>query len=124
MEKYIRWDHDVYQKLFFDPTLEFNVGLPIGCNLGVGVLYFGPSIHFGYVNADVRTHTFGPNWDVEEEINAINVRDKAGLGGFIGWQMPLGASGWSLQAEGTVLQGGFGIAIGFYKSTNRFLNYM
>lgn len=117
VERDIRWDYNVYQRLFFDPTLEINVGLPIGCDLGAGLLYAGPLLHFGYTTADVRTHEFGPDWDVEDKINELNVRDKAGVGAFLGWRMPLGENGWHLQVEGAVLQGGFGGAIGIYKAS-------
>ena len=116
LERYIRWDYDAYQQLYVDPTVEFNAGLSLAYDFGFGTFYWGPLVHFGYTNADVRTHEFGPNWDVEEEINALNVRDKAGFGGLFGWQMPLGGGGWNLQIEGSVLSGGFGIGVGFFHS--------
>jgi hypothetical protein len=116
IEKYIRWDYDVYQRLYIDSTVEFNIGLSLGCDLGVGLLYLGPLIHFGYASGDVRTHEFGPGWDTEDDIDALNVRDKGGLGAFLGWQMPLGEGGWHFQLEGSVLNGGFGGAIAFFKT--------
>jgi hypothetical protein len=117
LEKYIRWDYDVYQRLFIDSTVEFNAGLSLGCDLGTGIVYVGPLIHFGYASADVRTHEFGDDWDVEDDIDELNVRDKGGWGAFLGWLMPLSEDGWKLQVELSVLQGGFGGAIGFFKAS-------
>jgi hypothetical protein len=117
MQKDIRWDFDVYQRLMFDPTVEFNIGLSVGCNLGAGVLYAGPLVHFAYTGADVITHEFGPGWDVEEDVDALTIRDKGGLGGFLGWRMPLGEGGWGFQVEGAVLYGGFGGAIGIFRGS-------
>jgi hypothetical protein len=116
LEKDIRWDYDVYQTLLFDPPLEINAGLSLGCNLDPCVLYAGALLHFGYTRADVRTHECGPGWDVEEDIDALTIRDKAGFGAFVGWQIPLGEDGWQLQLEGAVLRGGFGAAIGIFKT--------
>jgi len=115
LEKDIRWDYDVYQTLIFDPTLEFNAGVSLGCRLGVGILYGGPLVHFAYTSVDVRTHEFGPDWDVEEEIDVLTIRDKGGLGAFLGWCMPLGDAGWHCQLEGAALNGGFGIGVGFFR---------
>jgi hypothetical protein len=116
LEKNIRWDHDVYQTLIFDPPLEINLGLSLGYSFGPCVVYAGPLLHFGYTSVDVRTHEFGEDWDVEEEIDVLTIRDKAGWGAFMGWQMPLGEDGWAIQLEGAVLNGGFGAAIGFFKA--------
>jgi len=80
------------------------------------VLYGGPLVHFGYNRVDVRTHEFGPDWDVEDRIDALTIRDKAGCGGFLGWRSPIGENGWHVQFEGAGLRGGFGGALGFYRS--------
>ena len=114
LEKTIRWKHDVYQELSFGPMLELNGGLTLGRYLGDGVVYGGPLIHFGYARADVRTHKFGKNWEIEDSIAELTVRDKAGFGGLLGWQMPIGRYRWKLQLELTAVRGGFGGAISFF----------
>ena len=116
IEKNIRWDYDVYQELYFDAMVEFNLGLPIGCEVGNSILYGGPLIHFAYTVADIRTHTFGPDWDVDDEVDELTVRDKAGRGAFLGCRTPLGQNGWHLQLEGAAMRKGFNGAIGFYKA--------
>ena len=112
----VRWDYDVYQELFFDPTMEINAGLSLGCDLGRSILYGGPLLHFAYTRADVRTHEFGPDWDIEDSIDDKTIRDKAGWGGFLGWRAPLGENGWHLQIEGAALREGFGGALGVFRS--------
>jgi hypothetical protein len=116
LKQTIRWNYDVYQELFFDSTVEINSGLSVGCQLGMSILYGGPLVHFAYTRADVRTHKFGPDWDVEDSIDDRTIRDKAGWGGFLGWQAPLGDNGWHVQFEGSALRDGFGGAIGFFRS--------
>jgi hypothetical protein len=116
MEETIRWTFDTYQELHFDPTVEINGGMSIGYNLEHGILYGGPLIHFGYAMADIRTHTFGSDWSVRDSIDALTIRDKAGVGGFVGWQRPIGENGWNLQVEGSALRGGFGGAISCFKA--------
>jgi hypothetical protein len=116
MEETIRWSFDRYQELHFDRTVEINAGVSIGYFLQRGILYSGPLLHLGYASADVRTHIFGEDWTVEDSIDALTIRDKPGLGWFIGWQRPIGDCGWSLQLEGAVLDGGFGGAISFFKA--------
>src|SRR5207244_11499040 len=119
LERDIRWDYHVYQTLRFDAPVEFNLGLSLGYDLGPGILYAGPLLHYAYTSADVRTHEFGPGWGIEDHIDMLTVRDKAGWGGFLGWQMPLGDDGWNLQLEGAVLHNGFGVGIGFFKGAVR-----
>ena len=116
MDRIIRWDYNVYQELFFDPTVEITAALSVGYALGRSVLYGGPLLHFGYNRADVRTHEFGPDWDIEDSVNALTIRDKAGCGGFLGWRTPIGRQGWHLQFEGAGVRGGFAGALGFFKS--------
>lgn len=116
LERSVRWDYYVYQELLFDSTVELTAALPVGYDLGRGVVYGGPLVHFGYTRVDVRTHEFGPDWDVEESIDEVTIRDKCGCGGFFGWRTPLGHNGWQLQLEGTGLVGGFGGALGFFRS--------
>jgi hypothetical protein len=111
MEQTIRWTYNTYQELHFDPTVEINGGISIGYNLEQGVLYGGPLIHFGYAMADIRTHTFGSDWAIRDTIDGLTIRDKAGVGCFVGWQRPIGGRGWTLQLEGSVLRGGFGGAL-------------
>ncbi|NLS91829.1 MAG: hypothetical protein GXX96_06570 [Planctomycetaceae bacterium] len=115
MRRYIRWNYDAYQELLFDPTFEMTAALPVGRDVGRGVVYGGPLLHFGYNRLNVRTHEFGPDWDIEEDIHALTIRDKGGCGGFLGWRTPLGENGWNLQLEAAGLRGGFGGAIGFYR---------
>jgi hypothetical protein len=119
MDRSIRWNYNIYQTLRFDPPLEFNLGLSIGRDCGLGTLYFGSLLHYAYTSVDVRTNEFGPNWQVEDHIDALTIRDKAGWGAFVGWQMPLGDDGWNLQLEGSALRGGFGFAISFFKGSPR-----
>ena len=116
MDRYVRWNSHVYQDLLFDPTVEITAALSVGCDLGRSVVYGGPMLHFGYSRLHVRTHEFGPDWDVEETINALTIRDKGGYGGFLGWRTPIGESGWHLQLEGAGLRGGFAGALGFFRS--------
>jgi hypothetical protein len=116
LERSIRWNYDAYQELLFDPTTEINVALTVGYQVGRGVFYGGPLVHFGYNRVDVRTHEFGPDWDIEESVDALTIRDKGGCGGFFGWRTPIGCSGWNLQLEGAGVRGGVGGAIGFYRS--------
>lgn len=116
MDSVIRWNYDVYQELLFDPTVEITAALSVGYDLGRGVLYGGPLLHFGYNRVDVRTHEFGPDWDVEDSVNALTIRDKGGWGGFFGWRTPIGQNGWHLQVEGAGLRGGLAGALGFYRS--------
>jgi hypothetical protein len=116
MEKTVRWTHDTYEELHFDPTVEINAGISVGYHLDHGVLYAGPLIHFGYAMADVRTHTFGDEWNIRDHIDGLTVRDKPGMGGFLGWQCPIGECGWAIQLEGSVLRGGFGGAISFFRA--------
>jgi hypothetical protein len=116
MDRVIRWKHDVYQDLFFDPTVEITAALPVGYDLGRSVLYGGPLLHFGYTGVDVRTHEFGPDWDIEESVEALTIRDKGGFGGFFGWRTPIGGHGWHLQVEGAGLRGGFAGGLGFFRS--------
>ena len=116
LERNVRWDYDVYQELFFDATVEINAAVSVGYDLGRSVVYGGPLLHFGYNRVDVRTHEFGPDWDIEESIDALTIRDKGGCGGFLGWRAPLGVNGWRLQIEGAGLRGGFGCALGFFRS--------
>lgn len=115
-ERDVRWDYDVYQELLFESTLEITAALSVGCNVGRSVLYGGPLVHFAYNRVDVRTHEFGPDWDVEESVDALTIRDKAGCGGFLGWRAPIGTNGWHLQLEGAGLTGGFAGALGFFRS--------
>lgn len=115
MDRYIRWNYNAYQELLFDPTVEITAALPVGCDLGRGVVYGGPLLHFGYSRLNVRTHTFGPDWGVEDSIRALTIRDKGGYGGFLGWRTPIGENGWHLQLEGAGLRGGLAGALGFYK---------
>ena len=116
MEKTIRWNFDRYQELHFDPTVEINTGVSVGYSLEQGILYGGPLLHFGYASADVRTHVFGADWTVQDSIDAVTIRDKAGWGWFVGWQRPISEDGWSLQVEGSVLNGGLGGAISCFKA--------
>jgi len=116
LERSVRWDYDVYQELLFDSTVEITAAVSIGCDLGRGVVYAGPLVHFGYNRVDVRTHEFGPDWDVEESIDALTIRDKQGCGGFLGWRTPIGQNGWHVQLEGAALRGGFAGALGFFRS--------
>lgn len=116
MNRYIRWDYDAYQELLFEPTLEITAALSVGCDLGSGVVYGGPMLHFGYNRLNVRTHEFGPDWDVEESISALTIRDKGGCGGFLGWRTPIGENGWHLQLEGAGLRGGFAGAVGLFRT--------
>lgn len=116
LERSVRWDYDVYQELLFDSTVEITAALSVGCDLGRGVVYAGPLVHFGYNRVDVRTHEFGPDWDVEESIDALTIRDKEGCGGFLGLRAPLGQNGWHVQLEGAGLRGGFAGALGFFRS--------
>lgn len=112
----IRWTYNVYQELYVDPTVEINAALSIGCDVGRGVVYGGPLLHFAYTRIDVRTHEFGPDWEIEDRIDDRTVRDKGGWGGFVGWRTPLGDNGWHLQLEGTALRDGLGGALSFYRS--------
>jgi len=114
-ERNIRWDYNVYQELLFDATTEINAALSVGYELGRGVFYAGPLVHWAYTRVDVRTHTFGPDWDVEDSIDALTIRDKNGVGGFFGWRTPIGQRGWHLQLEGAGLRGGLAGALGFYR---------
>jgi hypothetical protein len=116
MDRIIRWNYDVYQELFFDSTVEITAALSVGYDLGRSVLYGGPLLHFGYNRVDVRTHEFGPDWDIEETIDAFVIRDKGGCGGFLGWRTPIGENGWHLQIEGAGLRGGLAGALGFFRS--------
>ena len=115
-ERTIRWKHDVYQELLFDPTVEINAGVTVGYDLGRSVVYAGPLVHFGYIRADVRTHEFGPDWDIEEHVDALTIRDKGGCGGLLGWRAPLGENGWHLQIEGAGLAGGFAGSVGLFRA--------
>jgi hypothetical protein len=116
LERSVRWDYDVYQELHFDSTTEITAALSVGYLVGRSELYGGPLLHFGYGRVDVRTHEFGPDWDVEERIDAATIRDKGGCGGFLGWRTPLGPNGWHLQLEGAGLRDGFAGSLGFYRS--------
>jgi len=116
LERNVRWDYDVYQELLFDATVEITAAVSVGCDIGRGVVYGGPLVHFGYNRVDVRTHEFGPDWDIEDNIDALTIRDKAGCGGFLGWRTPIGENGWHLQLEGAGLRGGFAGALGFFRS--------
>ncbi len=115
-ERAIRWQHDVYQELLFDSTVEFNAALTVGYDLGRSVVYAGPLVHFAYTRADVRTHEFGPEWDIEESVDALTIRDKGGCGGFLGWRTPIGQNGWHLQLEGAGLTGGFAGSLGLFRA--------
>ncbi len=106
LERAVRWDYDVYQELLFDSTVEITAALSVGCNLGRSVLYGGPLVHFGYNRVDVRTHEFGADWDVEDSVDALTIRDKGGCGGFFGWRAPIGRNGWHLQLEGPACPAG------------------
>lgn len=112
----IRWTYDCYQELYFDSTVEITAGLPVGYNLGRGVVYAGPLLHFAYTRADVRTHEFGPEWEIEDHIDDRTIRDKAGWGAFLGWQTPIGENGWHLQLEGCALRDGVGGALSFFRN--------
>ncbi len=116
MDRVIRWNYNVYQELFFDPAVEITAALTVGCNIGRGVLYGGPLVHFAYTRVDVRTHEFGPDWEVEDSVNAVTIRDKAGCGGFLGWRTPIGQRGWHLQLEGAGLYRGFAGSLGLFRS--------
>jgi hypothetical protein len=116
LERSVRWSYDVYQELLFDSTVEINAAVSFGCCLGRSIVYGGPLLHFGYGRVDVRTHEFGPDWDIEESIDALTIRDKGGCGGFLGWRTPLGRNGWHLQLEAAGLRGGVAGALGFYRS--------
>jgi hypothetical protein len=116
MDKTIRWKQDVFQEIRFDPASEINAGLSVGYQIGRSTIYGGPLIHFGYTRADTRTHYFGSNWSVDDEIDALTVRDKASVGSFLGWQTPLGENGWNLLLEGSTISEGFGGAIAFFRS--------
>ncbi len=116
LERSIRWNYDAYQELLFDPTVEINAALSVGYDLGRGVVYGGPLLHFAYNRVDVRTHKFGPNWEIEDSVNALTIRDKGGWGGLVGWRTPIGENGWQLQLEGAGLCGGFAGAVGFFRS--------
>jgi hypothetical protein len=116
MEENVRWMYDTYQELRFDPTVEINGGISVGYQFSQSILYAGPLIHFGYTMVDVRTHTFGPDWNIRDEIDALTIRDKGGIGCFVGWQRPIGANGWYVQLEGSVLRGGFGGALSCFKT--------
>ena len=116
LERNVRWDYDVYQELLFDSTVEITAAVSVGCDVGRGVVYGGPLVHFGYNRVDVRTHEFGPDWDIEDSVDALTIRDKAGCGGFLGWRTPIGENGWHLQLEGAGLRGGFAGALGFFRS--------
>jgi opacity protein-like surface antigen len=115
-ERDIRWDYDAYQELYFDSTVEFTLAVPVGYEIGRSILYGGPLVHFGYTRVDVRTHEFGPDWEVEDSVDAVTIRDKGGCGGFLGWRTPIGENGWHLQIEGAGLRGGFAGALGFYRA--------
>jgi len=115
-EKNVRWDYDVYQELLFDSTVEITAALSVGCDLGRSVLYAGPLVHFGYNRVDVRTHEFGADWDVEDSVDALTIRDKGGCGGFVGWRAPIGRNGWHIQLEGAGVTGGCAGALGFFRS--------
>jgi hypothetical protein len=115
-ERNVRWNYDVYQELHFDSTVEITAALSVGYDLGWSVIYGGPLVHFGYSRVDVRTHEFGPDWDIEDSIDALTIRDKGGCGGFLGWRTPIGQNGWHLQLEGAGLRGGFAGAAGFFRS--------
>lgn len=116
MDRFVRWNYNVYQELLFDPAFEITAAFPVGCDLGRTVLYGGPLLHFGYSRLNVRTHTFDADWEVEDTIHALTLRDKAGVGGFLGWRAPLGEKGWHLQLEAAGLRGGFAGALGFYRN--------
>jgi hypothetical protein len=116
LEKNIRWNYDVYQTLSADPPIELNLGFSVSRSFGASLLYAGPLLHFGYTKVDVRTHKFGPNWEVEDQVDALTIRDKGGVGGFVGWQWAATDDGWHLLVEGAVLNGGFGGTIGFFKA--------
>lgn len=116
LERNVRWNYDAYQELFFDATVEITAALSVGYELGRSVVYGGPLFHFGYNRVDVRTHQFGPEWDIEDSIDALTIRDKGGCGGFLGWRTPIGENGWHLQLEGAGLHGGFAGALGFFRS--------
>jgi hypothetical protein len=116
MDETIRWTYNTYQELHFDPTVEINAGISLGYKLANGMLYGGPLLHFGYSSADVRTHVFGPDWSIQDSIDAVTIRDKPGWGCFVGWQRPIGDDGWNLQLEGSALNGGFGGAISCFKA--------
>jgi len=116
LERDIRWNYDTYQELYFDSTVEITAALSVGYDFGQSVVYGGPLVHFGYTRLDVRTHEFGPDWEVEDRVDALTIRDKGGCGGFLGWRTPLGENGWHLQLEGAGLRGGFAGAVGFYRS--------
>lgn len=114
-ERSVRWNYDAYQELLFDATTEITAAVTVGYDVGQGVFYAGPLVHFGYLRADVRTHEFGPDWDVEESVDALTIRDKGGCGGFFGWRTPIGQNGWHLQIEGAGMRGGCAGALGFYR---------
>jgi hypothetical protein len=116
LERDIRWNYDAYQELYFDPTTEINAAASLGWDLGRGVLYAGPLVHFAHTRVDVRTHEFGPEWDIEERVDGLVIGDKNGVGGFFGWRVPLGNRGWQLQLEGAGLRGGLAGALGFFRS--------
>ncbi|OHB80777.1 MAG: hypothetical protein A2V98_04545 [Planctomycetes bacterium RBG_16_64_12] len=115
LERNVRWNYDAYQELFFDSTVEITAALTVGYDLGRSVVYGGPLLHFGYNRVDVRTHEFGPDWDIEDSIDALTIRDKGGWGGFFGWRTSIGENGWHLQLEGAGLRGGFAGALGFFR---------
>jgi hypothetical protein len=115
LEQTIRWNFDVYQVLTVDPPIELNLALSVDYAFGGTILYAGPLLHFGYTKVDVVTHEFGPDWDVEHAVDALTIRDKGGVGGFLGWQQALGEEGWAMQLEGSAPHGGYGIAVAVFK---------
>lgn len=115
MQRCIRWNYDAYQELLFDPTFEITAAVPVAFDVGRGEIYGGPLLHFGYNRLNLRTHKFDADWEIEDTVHALTIRDKAGCGGFFGWRTPLGDNGWHLQLEATGLKGGFGGAVGFYR---------
>jgi len=116
MERNIRWNYNAYQELLFDSTFEITAALPVGYDFGRSVVYGGPLLHFGYNRLNVRTHKFDADWEIEDTIHALTIRDKGGCGGFLGWRAPVGENGWHLQLEAAGLRGGVAGSLGFFRS--------
>jgi hypothetical protein len=116
MEETIRWTYNTYQELEFDPTVEINAGISVGCCFANGILYGGPLLHLGYASADARTHVFTEDWSIQDSVDAVTIRDKPGWGFFFGWQRGIRDGEWTLQLEASVLNGGFGGAVSIFKA--------